>query len=222
MLPLQYQHITCRSPAWNGRTQRAVEDFSKSFASESTTAFHGGYSSKAALLLSIPGMIKPPDSAWIGVLGESVLTMETSAAHQSRDTAFGFLCTHPHLLPSFSVAENIAAPCLRLCGKSIDAARKRVAEVFHMSEINASRANLARCILDEAAHWRVPFAHSIAHHPKILVTVSPPALLLLPQAKRYDQQTGAAALWTAGSLDATRMCDRILHPGSAKTSTVVI
>jgi len=216
MIPLQCQHITCRRPAWNGRAQRAVEDFSESFAAGSATAFQGGDSSDAALLLSILGLIEPPDSGWIGVLGESVLEMEASASHQFRDRVFGFLFTHPHLLPSFTVAENIAMPYLRLCGNSIEAARERVAEVLDMAGLDVSCANLAMGNLDEAAHWRVAFARSIAHQPKILIAVSPPALFLLPLARRFAQQTGAAVLWNAGAVDATGQCDRILSPGNRR------
>jgi hypothetical protein len=72
--------------------------------------------------------------------------------------------------------------------------------------------------LDEAAHWRVAFARSIAHQPKILVAVSPPALFLLPLARRYARQTEAAVLWNAGAADVRRLCERVLTPDCRMTS----
>lgn len=216
MTPLQCRNITCRKPSPNGGAPNAVLDFSGNFSAGSTTVFQGR--EESGLLLSILGMIEPPDSGEIRVFGESVLEMETSAAHRFRDGAFGYLFTHPHLLPSFTVAENIAMPFLRICGNSIDAARERVAEVLEMAELDGACANLAVGDIDESAHWRAAFARSIVHRPKILVAVSPPPLFLLPLARRYAEKTGAAVLWNAGSADVGGLCDRILHPGTTMTS----
>jgi ABC-type proline/glycine betaine transport system ATPase subunit len=116
------------------------------------------------------------------------------------------------------VAENIAMPFLRLFGNSIDAARARVAEVLDFVELDVSCANLLMGDLDEAAHWRVAFARSIAHQPKILIAVSPPALFLLPLARRYARQTGAAVLWNAGAADVRGLCERVLTPDCRMTS----
>ena len=218
MTPLHCQNITCRRPSWNGRSQREVTDFSESFAAGTTTAFQSLEENDAGLLLSILGMIESPDSGQICVLGESVLEMEPADAPRFRDRAFGYLFTHPHLLPSFTVAENIAMPFLRLFGNTIDAARERVAEVLDFVELDVSCANLSMGDLDEAAHWRVAFARSIAHQPKILVAVSPPALFLLPLARRYARQTGAAVLWNAGAADVRRLCERVLTPDCLMTS----
>lgn len=216
MNPLHCQNITCRRPSWNGRSQREVEGFSESFAAGTMTAFQSREENDAGLLLSILGMIERPDSGQICVFGESVLEMKPGDAHRFRDRAFGYLFTHPHLLPSFTVAENIAMPFLRLFGNSIDAARERVAEVLDFAEVDVSCANLSMGDLDEAAHWRVAFARSIAHQPKILVAVSPPALFLLPLARRYAKQTGAAVLWNVGTADVSGLCERVLTPERRK------
>lgn len=219
MTPLQCQHITCHRPFWNGRGPGVVRDFSASFSAGSTTVFQCG--EESGLLLSILGMIEPPDSGEIRVFGEAVLEIETSSSHRFRDGVFGYLFTHPHLLPSFTVAENIAMPFLRICGNAIDDARERVAEVLEMAELDRACANLAIGDLDEEAHWRVAFARSIVHCPKILIAVSPPAIFLLPLATRYAEQTGTAVLWDAGTADVSGLSDRILNPGAAKSSTVL-
>lgn len=216
MIPLHCQHITCRRPSWNGRAPRAVEDFSASFEAGTATAFQGAEDGEAGLLLGILGMIEAPDSGELSVLGQSVLEMESSAAHRLRDTAFGHLFTHPHLLPSFTVAENIAMPYLRLGGNSIDAARDRVAEVLALAGLEVSVANLPTAQLDEASHWRVAFARSIVNHPEILIAVSPPAPFLLPLACRYARENGVAVLWNAGTGDVAGYCDAILFPGGRR------
>ena len=222
MIPLHCQHITCRRPSWNGRFQRAIEDFSANFEPGTATAFQESEDGGAGLLLGILGMIEPPDSGQISVLDHAVLEMDPAAAHRFRDTTFGYFFTHPHLLPSFTVAENIAMPFLRLCGNSIDAARERVAEVLVLADLDVSCANLGITDLDEASHWRVAFARSIVHSPKILIAVSPPALFLLPLARLYARQTGATVLWNAGDGNVTGQCDRILSPTHKKISITAV
>ena len=218
MIPLHCQHITCRRPSWNGRSQRLVEDFSASFEEGTTTAFHESEEGGTGLLLGILGMIEAPDSGQLSVLDQAVLEMEPAAAHRLRDSTFGYLFTHPHLLPSFTVAENIAMPFLRLSGNSIDAARERVAEVLTLSNLDVSCANDAIASLDEDSQWRVAFARAIVHAPKILVAASPPASSLLPLARRYARQTGATVLWNAGSSNVTGQCDRVLSPKCPRIS----
>ena len=220
MSPLHCQHITCRRPSWNGRSPRVVEDFSESFEAGTATAFQGNGDGGTALLLSILGMIEPPDSGTMSVLGQAVLEMDSKAAHRLRDTAYGYLFTHPHLLPSFTVAENIAMPYLRLRGNSIERARERVAEVLETAELDVSYANLPIAELDEASHWRVAFARAIVHEPTILVAVSPPAAFLLPLARRYAADTRAVLLWNAGKEVVAGQFDRILAPGGRRIPVV--
>ena len=219
MIALHCQHITCHKPSWNGRSHRAVEDFSGSFEEGTTTAFQETEDGAAGLLLGILGMIETPDSGKMSVLEQTVLEMELTAAHRFRDATFGYFFTHPHLLPSFSVAENIAMPYLRLCGNSIDAAREKVAEVLVWADLDVSCANLAIANLDEITHWRVAFARSIVHAPKILIAISPPAPFLLALAKRYARKTGATVLWNAGSGDVSGHCDMVIRLHRKKKSS---
>lgn len=219
MSPLHCQHITCRRPAWNGQAARVIEDFSEHFESGTVTAFFDSGDGSSSLLLGILGMIEPPDSGTIRVLGQAVHEMNSGDAHRLRDSSFGYLFTHPHLLPSFTVAENIAMPYLRLCNASIDLARDRVAEVLGVAGLDTSCANLAVAELDEEGQWRTAFARAIVHNPKILITVSPAAPFLLPLAKSHARETGTMVLWNADAEIATSQCDRTLSP--SKRSTII-
>jgi ABC-type lipoprotein export system ATPase subunit len=206
------QNIRCRRPDWNGRSQGIVLDFTERFEAGTTTAFRGAGDSGIALLLNILGMIERPDSGELRVLGQTVLDLEAAAACRLRDRAFGYLFTHPHLLPSFTVAENIAMPFIRLCGDSPEGARDRVAAVLEFTELDGSMASRDIRDLDSESRWRVAFARSIVHRPEILVAVSPPAPLLLPLAVRYSREAGACVLWNAGEDDPADQCDRVIEP----------
>jgi len=218
MSPLHCQNITCRRPAWNGRTPRAIEDFTERFDTGTVTAFSDSSDGSTSLLLGILGMIEPPDSGEISVLGQSVLEMNGNDARRLRDSAFGYLFTHPHLLPSFTVAENIAMPYLRLCKTSIEGARERVAEVLATARLDAACANLAIANLDEECRWRVAFARAIVHNPKILIAVSPTAPFLLPLARSHARATGTVVLWNAGGEIVTGQCDRIIAPAARRVA----
>jgi ABC-type lipoprotein export system ATPase subunit len=144
--------------------------------------------------------------------------MNGDDARRLRDSAFGYLFTHPHLLPSFTVAENIAMPYLRICKTSIDGARERVAEVLAMARLDAACANLAIANLDEECRWRVAFARAIVHNPKILIAVSPTAPFLLPLARSHARATGTVVLWNAGAEIVTGQCDRIIAPTALRVA----
>jgi ABC-type lipoprotein export system ATPase subunit len=189
-----------------------VEDFSGKFESGTTTAFRGAGESGIGLLLNILGMIERPDSGELRVLGQTVLDLEAAAACRLRDRAFGYLFTHPHLLPSFTVAENIAMPFLRLCGDSAEGARDRVDEVLEFAGLDGSQALSDIRDLDSESRWRVAFARSIVHRPAILVAVTPPAPFLLPLASRYSKEESACVLWNAGVENPADQCDRVLEP----------
>jgi putative ABC transport system ATP-binding protein len=214
MIPILCQNIHCRRPDWNGRPQGVVEGFSGRFEAGTSTAFRGAGDSGIGLLLNILGMIERPDSGDLRVLGQTVLDLEAAAACRLRDRAFGYLFTHPHLLPSFTVAENIAMPFLRLCGDSEKCARDRVVEVLAFAGLDGSVAARDIRELDSESRWRVAFARSIVHRPEILVAVSPPAPFLLPLATRYSREEGACVLWNAGGHDPAGQCDRVLEPES--------
>ncbi len=160
--------------------------------------------------MNILAMIERPDSGKIHVLGESVLVMENESAHRLRDGAIGYLFTHRHLLPSFTVAEYIAMPYLRHRGNSIELAGDRISEVLAFSGLPISSANLAVANLSEESLWRVAFARSVVHYPKILVAVSPPPDFLLPLAHAHARATGMAVLWNSGDTTAIGTYHRLL------------
>jgi ABC-type lipoprotein export system ATPase subunit len=212
MIPILCQNISCHRPDWNGRSQGVVKNFTGRFEAGTTTAFREPGGRGVALLLNILGMIERPDSGSLCVLGQKVLELETNAAQHLRDKTFGYLFTHPHLLPTFTVAENIAMPFLRLCGDSSEGARDRVGEVLEFAGLDAGCASSDIKNLDVETQWRVAFARSIVHKPEILVAISPPASFLLPLARRYSREQGACVLWNAGSEHFPVECDRVIEP----------
>lgn len=194
MTPLRCINISCRRSAASPARHAVVEDFSADFKGGEVTGFLGSDSHDKEHLLSVLGMIEKPAGGSLEVLGHDVLKMSETDAARLRDTTFGYLFTHPHLLPSFTVAENVAMPFFRICGQAGDDARERTLAALEFVGIVGLHGILVGN-LDDAAHWRVAFARAIVHSPAVLVAISPPSDLLLSFARRLADSFGTAVLW---------------------------
>ena len=117
-------------------------------------------------------------------MSDDVLAMEERAAWGLRDRAFGYLFTHHHLLPTFTVAENVAMPFFRICGKREDLAAERTSEVLLFTGIR-HLCGTPVGNLDDSTRWLVALARAIVHRPPLLVAISPPSPDLLPLAVAY-------------------------------------
>lgn len=210
MIPLRCINICCRRSAANSQRHIGVEDFSATFKSGEITAFHGSDSHGGEHLLSVLGMIEKPDAGSLEVLNQNVSKMSEADAARLRDTAFGYLFTHPHLLPSFTVAENVAMPFFRICGQGEDAARERTLAALDFVGTASLHAMLVGN-LDDATQWKVAFARAIVHSPAVLVAVSPPSGLLMPFARRFADSFGAVVLWNATGNGMLPMADCMIE-----------
>jgi ABC-type lipoprotein export system ATPase subunit len=208
MSPLRCENIRCLGSGASASGHGAIEDFSATFQSGQLTGFCGSDAAGKELLLNLLGMIERPESGRLVVLGNEVLQMPDAISAKIRDTSFGYLFTHPHLLPSFTVAENVAMPFLRICGE--DDYQERTLEALEFTGV-ASLHSVPAEELDDTAHWRVAFARAIVHSPPVLIAVSPPSPLLLPLARRLADEIGTAVLWNGDKVDLLPFADNLIE-----------
>ncbi len=143
-------------------------------------------------------------------MGRDLASASDQEFTRHRDRSIGFLFSHPHLLPSFSVGENVAMPFFRLCGKGEEAASLRVAQVLDFSGLQLLGSESLECLGDEEL-WRLAFARAIVHDPGTLAAVSGPSSALLPLARRYAAERGALVLWAGEAAEA--YADRVVELG---------
>ena len=204
---LRCENITCRSTA-NTFRQGLIEGFSASFESGEITGFCGSDAAVKELLLSILGLIERPDSGSLVLLDQEVSEMSEPLSTKLRDTSFGYLFTHPHLLPSFTVAENVAMPFFRICGQDgVQESTLAALEFVGIPELNAVPVGE----LHDSVHWRVAFARAIVHAPPVLIAISPPNPLLLPLARRLADERGTTVLWNGNKTDVLPFSDHIVE-----------
>lgn len=201
MIPLRCENLTCLLA--DGTSSR---ELTASFGPGSFWGFCGPDSER---ILNVLGVIDRPGRGRLEVLGMNVLAMSEPSARAWRDRCFGFLFTHPHLLPSFTVAENVAMPFFRLCSRDPALAKRRTLEILDFMEI-ADLESSAVGDLDNASTWRVAMARAIVHRPPVLMAVSPPDPLLIPFARRLAKETGTAVLWNGERKNLLRQADGIL------------
>ena len=208
MSPLRCENIRCLGSGASASGHGAIEDFSANFNSGDLTGFCGSDAGGKELLLNLLGMIERLESGRLVVLGNEVLQIPDAISAKIRDTSFGYLFTHPHLLPSFTVAENVAMPFLRICGE--DDYQERTMAALEFAGV-ASLHSVPVEELDDTAHWRVAFARAIVHSPSVLIAVSPPSPLLLPLARRLADEIGTAVLWNGEKVDLLPFADNLIE-----------
>lgn len=204
---LRCENINCRSTT-NAFRHGVIEGFSASFESGEITGFCGSDTAAKELLLSILGLIERPDSGSLVLLDQEVSEMSEPLSTKLRDTSFGYLFTHPHLLPSFTVAENVAMPFFRICGQhGVRESTLAALEFVGIPELNAVPVGE----LHDFVHWRVAFARAIVHAPPVLIAVSPPHPHLLPLARRLADERGTTVLWNGNKTDVLPFSDHVVE-----------
>ncbi|MEI6280077.1 MAG: ATP-binding cassette domain-containing protein [Verrucomicrobiae bacterium] len=200
------ENLTCERPGHSGR----VREFSGNFGVGEFVGFCGEDGCGKGLLLNVIGLLEKADSGRLVLLGHDAAEFSGEDTATFRNEACGFLFGHPYLLPSFTVAENVAMPLFRICGGGAREARDRTRQVLEFAGIGDLETHRTGR-LDPALRWRAAFARALVHHPRILIAISPPDNSLLPLARVAAENFGITVLW-AGTREAVApSADRIIE-----------
>lgn len=204
------KNLTCWKPDWNNAGPGRVVDFSATFECGEFIGFCGEDGSGKGLLLNLIGLLEKADSGSLVLLGHDVAEFSGEDTATFRNEACGFLFGHPYLLPSFTVAENVAMPLFRICGGEAAEARERTREVLEFAGIgDFETARTGK--LDPVLRWRAAFARALVHDPRVLIAISPPDPDLLPLAKLAASKYHLTVLWAGMREDVSAYADRIIE-----------
>ncbi len=204
------ENLTCERSNWNQSGPGRVHDFSGTFESGEFIGFCGQDGCGKGLLLNLIGLLEKPDSGRLVLLGHDTAEFSGEDVSTFRNEACGFLFGHPYLLPSFTVAENVAMPLFRICGGGAAEARERTREMLAFAGIAGFETPRAGK-LDPALRWRAAFARALVHDPRILVAISPPDPDLLPLAKHAAEKFHLTVLWAGERNAVSAHADRIIE-----------
>lgn len=204
------KNLTCLKSDWNNAGPGRVVDFSAAFGCGEFIGFCGADGSGKGLLLNLIGLLEKADSGSLTLLGHNTADFSEEDTATFRNEACGFLFGHPYLLPSFTVAENVAMPLFRICGGEAAEARERTREVLEFAGIgDFETARTGK--LDPVLRWRAAFARALVHDPRVLIAISPPDPDLLPLAKLAAAKFHVTVLWAGDLRDVTPYADRIIE-----------
>lgn len=129
---------------------------------------------KTTLISILAGILTPTGGSY-EVLGQNVQKMSSGKRLDFRAKNIGFIFQQFNLLPSLSIAENVAIPCIingMGRGKALKAAKKLLTELGLGERVNAMPDTLSG-----GQQQRVAIARALVHEPKILVCDEPTSAL---------------------------------------------
>lgn len=216
---LSCQELCCQRTNWNEGQHASIQGITLSFSAATFCEFDGPDTTGRDLLLSNLGLLEPVDSGTILLEGRNMTEVSEDELRRFRNENFGFLFEHPCLLPSFSVAENVAMPLFRICGADAAAARERTHEVLDFCGI-ADLENQLAGRLAPSAQRRAALARALVHHPRILVAISPRGRdELFDLALRIASELGLCVLWTGSERGAGRRPQRVIQLQDGRISS---
>ena len=171
-------------------------------------------SGKSTLLNLIAG-IDEADAGRVETAGVDVTAADERARAALRTRELGFVFQSFHLLPTLTVAENVALP-LELAGVTRSEADRRVAELLEQVGL-AARADAWPRVLSGGEQQRVAVARALAPRPAVLLCDEPTgnlddaaAALVLELIARMRAEQGCAVVLVTHSAVAASICDRQL------------
>ncbi|MEC8252879.1 MAG: ABC transporter ATP-binding protein [Planctomycetota bacterium] len=172
-------------------------------------------SGKSTLLNLIAG-IDEPDGGQVVTAGLDVTSADERARAALRTRSLGFVFQSFHLLPTLTVAENIALP-MELAGLAASESRARVAELLQRVGL-ADRAGAWPRVLSGGEQQRVAVARALASRPRLLLCDEPTgnlddaaAALVLDLISQLRAEQGCAVVLVTHSRAAAAICDRQLR-----------
>jgi ABC-type lipoprotein export system ATPase subunit len=180
-------------------------------------ALMGQSGSGKTTLLNLLGLMDTPTSGQLLLQGKPVSTLNDHERTLLRQRQLGFVFQFFHLLPTLSVAENVALPT-RLTGKPWQPAdQQRLLALLDQLDI-ASHAQQLPGNLSGGQLQRAAIARALFHSPPLILADEPTGNLdsdtsehVLDVLQQACEQTGTALIMVTHSHRACRIAHRVLH-----------
>ena len=199
-----------------GQTRRAVlADVDLEVRRGEFVAVTGRSGTGKSTLLNLASGIDAPDSGTIVLDGVELTALGERERTLKRRTAVGFVFQFFNLIPTLSVAENLALP-LELVGRPEDAARARVDAMLERVDL-LSRAESFPDRLSGGEQQRVAVARALVHEPRIVLADEPTGNLdadtgraVLALLVQMSRDAGGTLVVVTHSEEAAARADRVL------------
>jgi len=167
-------------------------------------------------LLNLLGGMDVPSSGAIYLDGHDTATLSDDALTLLRRRTLGFVFQAFHLLPTLTVAENLAVP---LWLSSAGDVRERVAAAAARVGLTAKLPSFPNQLSGGEAQ-RVAVARALIHAPRLVLADEPTgnldttaAAVVIELLHQLSREQGSAVVLVTHSAEAARRADRTLHLG---------
>lgn len=147
-------------------------DLDLEFEETSFNSIIGASGSGKSTLMNIMGTLDKPTDGEVLVNGKKTFDMTKDELAILRNETIGFIFQFHHLLPEFTVLENVLMPYRIKHGNVDDKAIKRAKELLEMVELKKVMNNMSTDI-SGGQQQRAAIARSLINNPKIILGDEP-------------------------------------------------
>ena len=205
----------CKSYPTSAGPLEVLRDVSLSLKEGELISISGPSGCGKSTLLNILGTLDQPDKGTLEITGKNVALLDDESVSRLRSEFIGFVFQFHHLLPEFTIAENLMIP-QRLLGRSEKTATDRVTEL--LSKVNLlPRYNHRPNAISGGERQRVALLRALVNEPGIVLADEPTGNLdvetarqLMEMIQNLAKDFNQAFLIVTHNPDVAALCDRNL------------
>lgn len=163
-------------------------------------ALIGPSGSGKSTLLNVIGLLDSPSAGELYLLGQPTRAMDDEQRTRLRNQAIGFVFQFHHLIPAFSVLDNVLMPLMIRHGKPAPAEVELALELLHAVDLRGFADKKANQI-SGGQQQRVAIARALVTQPALLLADEPTGNLDTKTAegvfelfRRFNREFGCAVL----------------------------
>ena len=205
----------CKSYPTSAGPLEVLRDVSLSLKEGELISVAGPSGCGKSTLLNILGTLDQPDKGTLEITGKNVALLDDESVSRLRSESIGFVFQFHHLLPEFTIAENLMIP-QRLLGRSEKTATDRVTEL--LSKVNLlPRSNHRPNAISGGERQRVAVLRALVNEPGIVLADEPTGNLdvetarqLMEMIQNLAKDFNQAFLIVTHNPDVAALCERNL------------
>ena len=205
----------CNSYPTSSGPLKVLRDVSLSLQEGELISVAGPSGCGKSTLLNILGTLDQPDKGTLEITGKNVALLDDESVSRLRSESIGFVFQFHHLLPEFTIAENLMIP-QRLLGRSEKTSTDRVTEL--LSKVNLlPRSNHRPNAISGGERQRVAVLRALVNEPDIVLADEPTGNLdvetaqqLMEMIQNFAKDFNQAFLIVTHNPDVAALCKRNL------------
>lgn len=214
-----------KSYSAGGRTQRVIDNLTFTMGHNEVVALIGASGSGKSTLLNLISGIDTPDNGQVVFDGDDINALKEPHKTLLRRNKIGFVFQFFNLIPTLTLAENIALP-LELTGMKTVDQQARVIALLDQIELTEA-AQRYPDTLSGGEQQRVAIARALAHKPRLLLADEPSGNLDEATGERMiklltdlARGQGASVLIVTHSNRVVEVVDRVFKLSSGRLKQI--